>query len=114
MRSGFDAIRHLSASVLKMFPQLRDLNVLRQWSGLCDMTPDYAPIMGRVPGLDGFILTCGWGTWGFKAAPMAGKMMAELIATGVTPEPIRPFALSRFWEGRLLNERASAPAAAVH
>jgi hypothetical protein len=45
---------------------------------------------------------------------MAGAMMAELIATGVTPEPIRPFALSRFWEGRLLNERASAPAAAVH
>ena len=114
MRSGFDAIRHLSASVLKMFPELRDLNVLRQWSGLCDMTPDYAPIMGQVPGLDGFILTCGWGTWGFKAAPMAGAMMAELIATGVTPEPIRPFALSRFWEGRLLNERASAPAAAVH
>jgi sarcosine oxidase subunit beta len=114
MRSGFDAIRHLSASVLKMFPDLRDLNVLRQWSGLCDMTPDYAPIMGRVSGLDGFLLTCGWGTWGFKAAPMAGSMMAELIATGVTPEPIRPFALSRFWEGRLLNERASAPAAAVH
>lgn len=114
MRSGFDAIRHLSASVLKMFPDLHDLNVLRQWSGLCDMTPDYAPIMGRVSGLDGFLLTCGWGTWGFKAAPMAGSMMAELIATGITPEPIRPFALSRFWEGRLLNERASAPAAAVH
>ncbi len=114
MRSGFDAIRHLSASVLKMFPDLRDLNVLRQWSGLCDMTPDYAPIMGRVSGLDGFLLTCGWGTWGFKAAPMAGSMMAQLIATGITPEPIRPFALSRFWEGRLLNERASAPAAAVH
>lgn len=114
MRSGFSAIQHLSASVLKMFPTLRDLNVLRQWSGLCDMTPDYAPIMGRVSGLDGFLLTCGWGTWGFKAAPMAGKMMAELIASGSTPEPIRPFALSRFWEGRLLNERASAPAAAVH
>jgi sarcosine oxidase subunit beta len=70
--------------------------------------------MGPVSGLNGFLLTCGWGTWGFKAAPMAGKMMAKLIATGVTPEPIRPFGLSRFREGRLLNERASAPAAAVH
>ncbi len=114
MRSGFEAIRHLSSSVLKMFPELRDLKLLRQWSGLCDMTPDYAPIMGPVSGLNGFLLTCGWGTWGFKAAPMAGKMMAKLIATGVTPEPIRPFGLSRFREGRLLNERASAPAAAVH
>ena len=113
MRSDFEAISHLSASVLKMFPGLRDLKMLRQWSGLCDMTPDYAPIMGRVEGIDGLLLTCGWGTWGFKAAPMAGKMMAELILTGTTPKSIRPFALSRFWKGRLLNEKASAPAAAI-
>ena len=113
MRSDFEAIGHLSASVLKLFPGLRDLKMLRQWSGLCDMTPDYAPIMGRIQGLDGLLLTCGWGTWGFKAAPMAGKMMAELIVTGTTPKSIRPFALSRFWEGRLLNEKASAPAAAI-
>ncbi len=39
---------------------------------------------------------------------------AELIATGRTPELIEPFGLSRFREGRLVNERAAAPAAAIH
>ena len=113
-RSSFQPMEELAAHVLEMFPCLKNVNVLRQWAGLCDMTPDYAPIMGPVDGIDGFILTCGWGSWGFKAAPVAGKRIAELIATGETPDLIKPFALSRFREGKLVNERAAAPAAAIH
>ena len=114
MRSGLDSIHHLVSNTLKMFPVLRDVRLLRQWSGLCDMTPDYAPIIGKINGINGFILTCGWGSWGFKAAPMAGKCVADLIFTGKTPELIKPFELARFSNGKMLNERASAPAAAVH
>ena len=113
-RSTLHAIEELAVHTLEMFPFLRDVKVLRQWAGLCDMTPDYAPIMGEVEGIAGFILTCGWGSWGFKAAPIAGKCVAELIATGENPELIQPFGLSRFREGRLVNERAAAPAAALH
>ena len=113
-RSSMQPLEELAAHTLEMFPCLRNVNVLRQWAGLCDMTPDYAPIMGPVDGLDGLVLTCGWGSWGFKAAPVAGKRIAELIATGNTPDLIKPFALSRFKEGRMVNERAAAPAAAIH
>ena len=113
-RSTLHALEELAASAVEMFPCLRNAKVLRQWAGLCDMTPDYAPIMGRVEGLEGFVLTCGWGSWGFKAAPVAGSCIAELIATGATPDLIKPFALSRFRDGLLVNERAAAPAAAVH
>ena len=113
-RSTLTTLEELASHSLKLFPCLKEVNVLRQWAGLCDMTPDYAPIMGEVPGVSGFILTNGWGTWGFKAAPVAGTCTAELIATGKTPELIKPFALSRFTEGRLVNERASAPSAAIH
>ena len=49
--------------------------------------------------MDGFILSCGWGSWGFKAAPAAAKNVASLIATGQTPDLIKPFALSRFRDG---------------
>jgi sarcosine oxidase subunit beta len=107
-------MEELATHTLEMFPCLANVNVLRQWAGLCDMTPDYAPIMGTVDGIGGLVLSCGWGSWGFKAAPVAGKRIAELIATGETPERIRPFALSRFKEDRLVNERAAAPAAAIH
>ena len=113
-RSTLHVMQELATHTVEMFPSLRNAKVLRQWAGLCDMTPDYAPIMGEVEGIEGLILSCGWGSWGFKAAPVAGRSIAELIATGVTPELIRPFALSRFREGRLVNERAAAPAAAIH
>ena len=81
---------------------------MRQWTGVCDMTPDFSPIIGEVPGLSGFILDVGWGTYGFKAGPVAGYRVAELIATGKTPELIRPFQLSRFSENRLVGEKAAA------
>ena len=113
-RSSFQPAEELATHTLELFPVLKNVNVLRQWAGLCDMSPDYAPIMGQVEGIDGFIVSCGWGSWGFKAAPVAGKRIAELIATGNTPDLIKPFALSRFREGKLVNERAAAPAAAIH
>ena len=73
MRSALLPMEQLAGHTLEMFPCLSKVKVLRQWAGLCDMTPDYAPIMGPVDGLEGFIVSCGWGSWGFKAAPAAGK-----------------------------------------
>ena len=112
--STLSMVEELALFALELIPSLRDVKILRQWTGLCDMTPDYAPVMGKVDGLDGFILNCGWGTWGFKAAPISGKSIAELVSTGRTPPLIEPFALSRFDDGRLVNERAAATAAAIH
>ena len=113
-RSTLHTLEELAANLLELFPFLRGVNILRQWAGLCDMSPDYAPIMGEVDGLPGFLLSCGWGTWGFKAGPIGGYPMAELIDTGITPDLIRPFNVRRFSQGKLVNERAAAPAAAVH
>ena len=111
--STLPMLETLAAHTLELFPCLANVNILRQWGGLCDMTPDYAPVMGEHPDLGGFILNCGWGTWGFKAAPAAGMNIAELIATDKVPDIIRPFAVTRFKEGKLVNERGGAPAAAV-
>jgi sarcosine oxidase subunit beta len=70
-----------ASHILDLFPSLSEVRFLRQWSGICDMTPDYSPIMGVVDGIKGFILDVGWGTYGFKAGPVSGKRIAELIAT---------------------------------
>jgi hypothetical protein len=34
--------------------------------------------------------------------------MAELIATGQTPDLLKPFSIRRFFEGRLVGEKAAA------
>ena len=83
------------------------LRILRQWSGLCDMTPDYSPLMGLTE-VDRFYVSSGWGTWGFKAIPASGLLMAELLATGQVPALMAPFALDRFRRDRAVPERASA------
>ena len=60
------------------------MRILRQWAGICDISVDFSPIMSAT-GVDGFYVTTGWGTWGFKAIPAGGEGMAELIATGRPP-----------------------------
>ena len=80
---------------------------MRQWTGLCDMTPDSSPILGQTE-VDGLFLMAGMGTWGFKGSPIFGRTMAELIATGRTPELIAPFAPGRFRADRMVPDAASA------
>ena len=108
MRSTLRFMENAAAHTLELFPCLGRVKVLRQWAGLCDMPPDFAPIIGPVEGLDGFILDVGWGTYGFKAGPAAGYRVAEWIATGRVPAVLQPFRLSRFAEMRPVGEKAAA------
>lgn len=97
----------LAGHVLELMPGISKMRLLRQWSGLCDMTPDYSPVMGFTD-VEGFLCDVGWGTYGFKAAPVSGEQMAEAIATKTVPEMIAPFALDRFHAGQLVGEKGAA------
>ena len=107
MQSTLPTLEQIAGHSLELFPCIRNVRVLRQWGGICDMTPDYSPLMGETE-VKGFLVDVGWGTYGFKAGPVSGKMMAELIATGKIPELIRPFAPGRFRENTLVGEKAAA------
>ncbi len=108
MKGTLPTLEQMATYTLELFPQLHSLRVLRQWAGVCDMTPDYAPIIGVAPEVENFYMDVGWGTYGFKAAPIAGKCIAELIATGRVPRLIEPFSPARFRAGRLVGEKAAA------
>lgn len=106
-RGSLDFTEGLAQHTLELMPSLNKMRILRQWAGLCDMTPDFAPIMG-VTDVDGFLVDVGWGTYGFKAGPVSGETMAELVATRKVPQLIEPFALGRFAGGQLMAERGAA------
>jgi sarcosine oxidase subunit beta len=72
------------------------------------MPPDFAPIIGPVEDVEGFLLDVGWGTYGFKAGPAAGFRVAELIATGAVPPVLQPFRLKRFADMQPVGEKAAA------
>ena len=106
-RSTFPFLEVSARHVLELFPQLERVKVLRQWTGICDLSPDYSPILG-VTEVDGFLISTGWGTYGFKAAPIVGTTLAELVASGRTPDLIAPFALERFRTDTMVSELAAA------
>jgi len=108
MKGTLPTLEQMATYTLELFPQLHGLRVLRQWAGVCDMTPDFAPIIGVAPEVENFYMDVGWGTYGFKTAPIAGKCVAELIATGKTPNLIAPFSPARFTTGQLVGEKAAA------
>ncbi len=105
--SSFDALRSYAYKLTMLLPFLRSMRILRTWAGICDISADWSPIMGET-GVPGFLITTGWGTWGFKAIPAGGEQMAELIATGRTPDLIAPFSLARFASDHALADAASA------
>ncbi len=107
MRGSLAFVEGIAGHMLELFPSLQHVRILRQWAGLCDMTPDYSPIMGVTP-VEGFLVDVGWGTYGFKASPVSGKRMAELIATGQMPDLLKPFRLARFSEHDLVGEKGAA------
>lgn len=106
-RGSLEFTEELAGHVLALMPSIDKIRLVRQWAGLCDMTPDFSPIMGSTP-VAGFYLDVGWGTYGFKAGPVSGESMAQLIASGKTPELISSFRLSRFEEGLLVGEKGAA------
>ena len=106
-RSTLDFTEALAAHMLEMFPFLSDVKINRQWAGMADMTPDFAPIMGLTP-VQGFYLDSGWGTWGFKATPVCGKTMSFTVARDRPHPLIEGFGFDRFAHYSLTGEKGAA------
>ncbi len=93
---------------LELFPRIGGVKILRHWAGTNDMTMDGSPIMDRLR-YDNVFVNAGWCYGGFKAIPASGAAFAQFVATGTAPELIRPFRLSRFATGHLLDETGQGP-----
>ena len=105
--STLDFLEVTAAHTLELLPMLGRVKLMRAWGGLCDVTPDYSPIMGLTD-VEGFLIDGGWGTYGFKATPIVGVTMADLVNDNIVPDLIAPFALERFWKRELVSEIAAA------
>ncbi len=95
------------SGLVEMAPALAKVKLLRHWGGNVDVTPDSSPVIGP-SGIDGLYINCGWGTGGFKAIPAGGYLFAHILATGQHHDISRPFDLSRFSTGALVDEAAAS------
>jgi sarcosine oxidase subunit beta len=106
-RSTLDFTESLSAHMVELLPHLSQAKIVRQWAGMADMTPDFAPIMGKTP-VEGFYLDAGWGTWGFKATPVSGKTMSYTVANDRAHPLIEGFGFDRFERYSPTGEKGAA------
>jgi len=106
-RGSHHHIEETLRALIETFPMLSRLKMLRQWGGIVDMTGDRSPIISKTPLANCFI-NCGWGTGGFKAIPGSGWAMAELMAKGEPGPLAAEFAMTRFREGRFIDESVAA------
>ena len=64
-RSTFGFLCEAAKRTIQILPFARTARAMRQWTGLCDMTPDSSR-SSAPPRSERFWLMAGMGTWGFK------------------------------------------------
>lgn len=100
-----DWVLELGAQVAGRFPSFAEAGLASSWTGVYDVTPDWNPILGAVPGLPGLVIGCGFSGHGFKLAPAVGRVLAQAALGLPTDVDLSPYALQRFGSGRLLTGR---------
>ena len=97
-------VEELLPTAVRVFPPVERAGLRATWCGLYEMTPDRHPIVGGSP-LPGLFLANGFSGHGFQHAPIAGKLLAELIVDGAAASvDISALSFERFAEGNVVIE----------
>jgi len=97
-----DHVADIGAKLAGRMPSFAEAGLAASWTGIYDTTPDWNPVLGSVPGIDGFLVAFGFSGHGFKLSPMVGRIVAQ-AALGIAPDlPLAPYSIERFANGRLL------------
>jgi len=97
-------LHEMARIITRLLPALKEVRVVRQWSGLYTVTPDAHPILGGVPGLDGYYQAVGFSGHGFMLAPIVGKIIAQLATGKPTSLDVSKLDLGRFERGEFMVE----------
>lgn len=99
-----DQLSEVMERLVRRMPAMSQAFFRGGWSGLFTITPDWHPILDRVPGIDGLYCAVGFSGHGFKLSPAIGLAMAELITRGrALSVDLTPLRFRRFAEGDLLT-----------
>ena len=100
---SLDYIVEIGEQVAGRFPSFGEAGLASSWTGVYDVTPDWNPVLGRVPGLHGLVVGYGFSGHGFKLSPGVGRVLAQEALGLPTDVALAPYALERFSTGELLT-----------
>lgn len=102
---SMDFVAAIGEQVASRFPAYAEAGLASSWTGVYDVTPDWNPVLGPLPGLAGLVVGYGFSGHGFKLSPAVGAVLAQAALGLPTDVPLAPYALERFSGGRLLTGR---------
>jgi glycine/D-amino acid oxidase-like deaminating enzyme len=100
-----DYVAEIGEQVAHRMPVFATAGLAASWTGVYDVTPDWNPVLGALPGIAGLHVAYGFSGHGFKLSPIVGRLVAQAALGLATDVPLEPYALSRFSGGRLLQGR---------
>ena len=86
----YEQLLHNLRIAARVVPGLRQLRILRSWSGFESVAPDALPVLGRLPGREGVFIATG-ARGGYSLGPAQGMLLSEMIARDHTTLPADPF-----------------------
>ena len=98
-----DHVARIDGLVSNRMPAFEEAQYVAGWTGPYDITPDWNPLVGPVPGYEGFFVATGFSGHGFKLAPTIGEGLAMTILGQEPRVPIGMYDVGRFDAGQELQ-----------
>lgn len=100
---SMDYVVEVGSQVAERFPSFGEAGLASSWTGVYDVTPDWNPVLGRLPDVPGLIVGYGFSGHGFKLSPGVGRVLAQEALGLPTDVSLAPYAHERFRSGHLLS-----------
>lgn len=97
-RVDHEVTKYIAKRVVRFYPKIADMTVIRTYAGLRPWTEDHLPIVSEVEEIPGYYIAAGHEGDGISLAAVTGKLIEELITGKETCIPVEPLRLSRFKE----------------
>jgi glycine/D-amino acid oxidase-like deaminating enzyme len=102
----FARIESYSERIMRRYPEMSSGRFHNGYASLYDLTADWQPIVGKLPGLEGLYGMVGSSGHGFKLAPILGRIVAQLVVGEPTNDAaLELFAFDRFEQGTRADGR---------
>ncbi|WP_118184663.1 NAD(P)/FAD-dependent oxidoreductase [Paraburkholderia phosphatilytica] len=98
-----DYVVDVGTQVAQRFPAYETAGIASSWTGVYDVTPDWNPVLGALPGIEGLVVGYGFSGHGFKLSPTVGKVLAQAALGLPTDVSLEPYSIERFATGALLT-----------
>ena len=102
---SMDYVVEVGSQVAERFPSFAEAGLASSWTGVYDVTPDWNPVLGRLPDVPGLVVGYGFSGHGFKLSPGVGLVLAQEALGLPTEVSLAPYAHERFRGGQLLTGR---------